>query len=91
MATITIDVDDELARHIEDSARREQQSMSEWVTQRVKPDVDRAAFLEALELQARANGYPPGWLTLYGSLADDERFVAPLRNDSRAKTSVDQE
>ncbi len=89
MATITIDLDDELARHVEDSARREHKSVSEWVKERVKPEVDRAAILAAMEARAVANGYPPDWITTYGSLADDESFVAPVRSGSRPMSSLD--
>jgi hypothetical protein len=35
--------------------------------------------MAALESRAAANGYPPGWLALYGSLADDENFTSPAR------------
>ena len=89
MATITIDLDDDLARHVEESARREHKSVSEWVKERVKPETDRANILAAMEARALANGYPPDWITLYGSLADDESFVAPLRSSSRSMTGLD--
>jgi len=36
MATLTIHVDDDLARHVEEAARREHKSVSEWVKERVK-------------------------------------------------------
>ena len=83
MATLTIDLEDELARHVEDSARREHKSVSEWVRDRVRPEADRAAALAAIEARAVANGYPPGWLTLFGSLADDDTFIAPPRGATR--------
>ena len=83
MATLTIDLEDDLARHVEDSARREHKSVSEWVKDRVKPEADRAAALAAIEARAVANGYPPGWLTLFGSLADDNTFAAPPRGATR--------
>ena len=89
MATITIDLDDDLARHVEESARREHKSVSDWVKERVKPEADHAAILAALEARALANGYPPGWITLYGSLADDESFVAPARSGTRPMTGLD--
>ena len=65
IATITIDLDYDLARHVEESARREHKSVSEWVKERVKPEANRAAVLAALEARALANGYPPGCITLY--------------------------
>lgn len=80
MATLTINVEDDIARHIEESARREHMSVSEWIKLRVKPGADRLAAMEA---RAIANGYPPGWLTLFGSLADDETFASPSRNGTR--------
>jgi hypothetical protein len=87
MATITIELDDELARHVEESARREHKSVSVWLQERVK--ADSAATLAALEAVALKNGYPPGWTTLYASLADDESFVAPKRGNGRSVTSLD--
>ena len=48
-----------------------------------KPEADRAAALAAIEARAVANGYPPGWLTLFGSLADDNTFAAPPRGATR--------
>ncbi len=89
MATITIDLDDHLARHVEESARREHKSVSDWVKERVKPEADRAAILAALEARALANGYPPDWITLYGSLADDESFGASARSGIRPITGLD--
>ena len=58
MATLTIDLEDDIARHVEDSARREYKSVSEWVKDRVKPEADRAAALAAIEARAVARGYP---------------------------------
>lgn len=37
MATITIQVEDDLARRMEESARRAHQSLSDWVKERVMP------------------------------------------------------
>lgn len=79
MTTITITLDDDVARHVMESALREQKSVSEWVAERVRPGAIDVAALAALEAQALANGYPPNWLALYGSLAADDSFVAPLR------------
>jgi hypothetical protein len=89
MTTITIHLDDDLARHVEESARREDKSVSEWVKERLTPEADRTAILVALEEQALANGYPAGWLTLYGSLADDESFAAPARGGVRPTSGLD--
>jgi len=41
MATLTIQVEDDLARHVEEAARREHKSVSEWVKDRVKSFTDR--------------------------------------------------
>jgi hypothetical protein len=89
MTTITIDVDDDLARHVAESARREHKSVSDWVAERVRPDADRGAKLGTLEAQARENGYPANWLTLYGSLADDEGFAAPSRSGTHPINELD--
>ena len=37
MATITIQVEDDLARRMEESARRAHQSLSDWVQERIQP------------------------------------------------------
>jgi hypothetical protein len=83
MTRLTIDLEDDVAQHVEESARREHQSVSEWVKERVKPEADRAAALAAKKALAVANGYPPEWLTLFGSLADDDSFAAPSRGAIR--------
>jgi len=89
MATITIELDDALARHVKESARREHKSVSDWVTERVKPGADRAAVLAALEARALENGYPASWITLYGSLADEAGFTAPARSGIRPLAGLD--
>ncbi len=88
MATLTIELEDALARHVEESARREHKSVSEWVKERVTPEADRAALIAAMEARAKANGYPPGWLTLFGSLADDDTFAGPGRGPTRPVDSL---
>jgi predicted transcriptional regulator len=49
MATLTIQLEDALARHVQEAARREHKPVSEWVGERVKPGADRGATLAALE------------------------------------------
>lgn len=87
MTTITIDLDDDLAKHVEEAARLEHKSVPEWVRERMKPDFARG--LVALEAVALRNGYPPEWTTLYASLADDESFAAPARVGCRQVTSLE--
>jgi hypothetical protein len=89
MATLTIELEEDLARHVEESARRAHKSVSEWVKDRVKPEIDRDATLAAMEARAAANGYPPGWLALFGSLADDDAFAAPPRGAVRPVEKLD--
>ena len=48
MSTLTIDLEDEVARRVEESARREHKSISEWLGERV-------ALVAAMEAQALAN------------------------------------
>ena len=86
MSTLTISLDDSLARRIEESAKREQKSVSDWISERIRLDAERMAGLES---RAAANGYPPGWLALYGSLADDESFTAPARTISSPLKPLD--
>ena len=83
MVSMTIELDEDLARHVEVATQREHKSVSEWVKERVKPEADRAMVLAEMESRAVANGYPPGWLMTYGSLADDATFLAPPRSGSR--------
>ena len=52
MAMLTIDLEDEIARHVEESARREHKSVSDWVKERLKPENDPAAALAAMESRA---------------------------------------
>jgi hypothetical protein len=85
MATLKIDIDDDIAREVEESALRERKSVSEWIKDRIKG----SSALAAMEARAAANGYPPGWLALYGSLADEESFVAPARSAARALQPFD--
>jgi hypothetical protein len=89
MTTVTVELDDELVRYVEEAAKREHKSLSEWVKERVKPETDRVAMLAAMEARATANGYPAGWLTLFGSLAGDESFNAPTRGGTRSVNGSD--
>lgn len=84
MATLTIHMNDSLVRYVEEAARREHKSVSTWVEERVRPETDRFALIAAMEARAAANGYPPGWLTLFGSLAGDDALAAPERRPTRA-------
>ena len=84
MSTLTIDLEDEVARRVEESARREHKSISEWLGERV-------ALVTAMEAQALANGYPPGWLSHFGSLAEDANFTAPARSATRPVDGVEGE
>ena len=73
MSTLILELDTELARSLEESARREHKPLVAWVCERLR--------LAAMETEAEANGYPPGWLRLFGSI-DDETFAAPSRSDA---------
>ena len=76
MSTMTIDLEDDVARRVEESARREHKSVSDWLRERV-------ALVAVMETQALASGYPPGWLSHFGSLAEDASFTAPERGATR--------
>ena len=80
MTTLKIDIEDDIAREVEESARRERKTISEWIRERIQQDSARIAAMEA---RAMANGYPPEWLALYGSLANDESFAGPMRSAVR--------
>lgn len=74
MSTLTLELDTHLARSLEESARREHKPLAAWARERLR--------LAAMETEAEANRYPPGWLRLFGSI-DDETFAAPSRADAR--------
>lgn len=84
MTTITIRLEDDVVRFVEESARREHKSASEWLQEHVASEADRAKRSAAMEESASANAYSSDWLALFGSLADDESFVAPGRTASRS-------
>lgn len=76
MSTLTIELDNSLARELEASAKRESKPISLWAAERLK--------LAAMESTAAVNGYPPGWLKLFGSVSDKDGFEAPNRSTTRA-------
>jgi hypothetical protein len=83
MATLTISLHDDVARFVEESALREHKSPSEWVQEHVASEADRAKRGGAKDVATPSTAYPPDWVALFGSLADDESFVAPSRAASR--------
>jgi hypothetical protein len=89
VATLTVQLEDTLARHVEECARREHKSVSEWIGERVKAGADRGTLLAAMEARAVANSYPAGWLALFGSLADDDSFLASARGPARPVESLE--
>lgn len=80
MSTLTLELDSNLARSLEESARREHKPVAAWACDRLR--------LAAMETEAEANGYPLGWLKLFGSI-EDETFTAPARGPSRTVPSLD--
>ena len=80
MSTLTIELDPGLAHCLEDVARREKKPVSIWAREQLA----RAALEETSE----QNGYPDGWLKLFGSLSDDLTFEAPARGESRPMTAL---
>ena len=82
METLTINLSDETARRVKMSADREGKSISEWIEDRIV-DPERETAMTAIAARAATNGYPAGWLELYGSLADIEGFAAPARSGVR--------
>jgi hypothetical protein len=73
MSTLTLELDNALAHSLEVSARREDKPVATWARERL--------YLAAMETEAEINGYPPGWLKLFGSIEDDT-FFAPARNET---------
>jgi hypothetical protein len=83
MSSITLELDDEAAKLVEMAAHAENKAVSIWLREHIRREATRALRLAAMEVEARDNGYPPGWLDLFGSLADDPAFDAPLRTPTR--------
>lgn len=81
MSTLTLELDSNLARSLEESARREHKPVAAWARERLR--------LATLETEAEVNGYPPGWLKLFGSI-DDETFTAPTRGPSRTIAAMEE-
>ncbi len=75
MSVLTIELDPGLALSLESLARREQKPVALWAKERLK--------LAAMEDQAVENGYPPGWLKLFGSISDSDSFESPARRSAR--------
>jgi hypothetical protein len=82
MSILTLELDTHLVHSLEESARREQKPLEAWVRERLQ--------LAAMETEADANGYPPGWLRLFGSI-DDETFTGPSRTDVRPVATLNLE
>lgn len=80
MSTLTIELENGLADILEKSARREHKAVARWAAERLK--------LAAMEETARANGYPVGWLKLFGAVADEDGFNAPERGTVRGGDGV---
>ena len=53
MATITIELDDDLARHVEESARSEHKSVSDWVKERAQSTKAEGMYVLVCKQPAR--------------------------------------
>ncbi len=80
MSTLTLELDSTLAHSLEESARREHKPVAAWARERLR--------LATMETEASANGYPPKWLKLFGSI-DDDTFNAPFRTATKPVASQD--
>ncbi len=89
MTTITIRLSDEIARYVETSAQREHKSVSEWVEERIAPHDASTSSQSTDESHHLEDGYSQEWLALFGSLANDDSFVAPVRSESRPVCALD--
>ena len=67
MSTRTLELDSTLAHSLGESARREHKPVAAWARERL--------HIAAMETEAEANGYPPGWLKLFS--IDDDTFATP--------------
>lgn len=82
MSTLILELDNHLAHSLEESARREHKPLEAWACERLR--------LAAMETDAEANRYPPGWLRLFASI-EDETFAAPSRSDARPVAALELE
>jgi|GEM_PF-1437431 len=80
MSTLTLELDSALAHSLEESARREHKPVAAWARERLR--------IAAMETEAEANGYAPGWLRLFGSI-DDETFASPARRATKPAVMLD--
>ena len=78
MTTLTLELDSALIHEIEDFARLERKTPSEWVEDCLK-----------LATTAAKKGYPVGWINLFGSIPDSDGFEAPVRSGCREIDSID--
>ncbi len=76
MSTLALELDPALAAALEHAASREHKAVSRWAEERL--------MLAAMEDTATANGYPAGWLKLFGSVGEADGFEAPERGGVRA-------
>ena len=76
MSTLTLELDPALAAALAHSAGREHKAVASWAKERL--------MLAAMEDAAAANGYPAGWLKLFGSVSEMDGFEAPARGRVRA-------
>lgn len=80
MSTLTLELDNALARSLEESARREHKPLAAWARDRLR--------IAAMETEAEAKGYPSGWMRLFNSI-DDDTFSAPTRSATEPVASLD--
>ena len=81
MSTLTLELDSTLVRSMEESARREHKPLAAWAREHLR--------IAVMETEAEANGYPTGWLKLFGSI-DDASFDSPARIATRDIESFDE-
>ncbi len=89
MSTITVELEDEAVKLVELAAHAENKPVPAWLREHIQREAARILRLAALDAQALRIGYPPGWLDLYGSLADDLTFDAPPRTPPRPVEALD--
>jgi hypothetical protein len=89
MSTMMLELEDEALELVERAAHAENKPVPTWLREHIQREAERALRLAALEAEASRNGYPSGWLGLYGSLADDLAFDAPPRTPPRPVEALD--
>ena len=83
MITVTFTLEEEIARQIEERARIEQMSLSDWVALKIRSST------QPLPSARKTSEYPEAWWKLFGSVNGDAAFQKPDRGPARSIENFD--